>query len=252
MRLIKFGTKEIKTEKFTPIKNRPLGWVKPTGGIWASTLLPLEENLSAWADWCISEDYHVNELREICIFSLKETARIATIDSFNDLIELHSKYPCKGILEDKYLDFEKLSHDYDVIHLTENGQMATRLTSLNLYRWDCESFLIMNPNVIYDLVGMTLPTKWWQKEIKTLCTYYKSDANTWSEYAKPGDFVSDDVIDYFTDILPPVTQTKYILQAGGACDHKENPSNEKIEATYLTFVKLAPNFNIYIGELFRM
>lgn len=73
-----------------------------------------------------------------------------------------------------------------------------------------------------------------------------------SNMQKPGDIVSDDVIDYFANILSPVTHTTYVLQAGGACDHIENPVTGKIEAKYLTFCKLAPNFNVYCGEYFKL
>lgn len=250
--LITFTTDKLSNEKFNPVKNRPLGWVKPDGGIWASTLLPLEENLSAWADWCIGENYALNKLCSCCVFKLNSSARIAEIDCFADLQKLIAKYRVNGFFEQKYLDFEKLSKDYDAIHLTDNGQWATRLTAPNLYGWDCESYLIMNPSVIYDLRGCPLPDKWWQKELKTLRTYYESDAKTWSEYAEPYDIVSDDIIDYFTNILPPITNTSRYLQAGGACDHIENSVTGKIEGTYLTFIKLAHNFNVYCGEHFEI
>lgn len=45
-----------------------------------------------------------------------------------------------------YLDFELLAKNYDAIWLTENGQSETHLYyPINLYGWDCETVLIMNP-----------------------------------------------------------------------------------------------------------
>jgi hypothetical protein len=41
-----------------------------------------------------------------------------------------------------FLDFEAISNDYDGIHLTTNGESATRLTSgISLYGWDVECTL---------------------------------------------------------------------------------------------------------------
>lgn len=50
------------------------------------------------------------------------------------------------------LNFELLSQDYDMIHLTANGERVTRNCDVDypvcLYGWDCESVLILNQKII--------------------------------------------------------------------------------------------------------
>jgi hypothetical protein len=86
----------------------------------------------------------------------KSDAKILIIDCYDDLLQTAIKYP---LMEDKslYVDFEKLSLDYDGFHLTKRGQIETQLPPLHpnqykgiipyqirlpyLYGWDCESTL---------------------------------------------------------------------------------------------------------------
>ena len=74
-----------------------------------------------------------------------------TIDSYADLQTLcrmygrtetfgeDSKY---GPFHDTFPDWSLVAERYDGVHLTDEGQWATRLSHpLNLYGWDCESTL---------------------------------------------------------------------------------------------------------------
>ena len=48
-----------------------------------------------------------------------------------------------------YPDFEKMvKMGYDAIYLTDKGQMETRFTMPDLYGWDCECVLVMNPDCV--------------------------------------------------------------------------------------------------------
>lgn len=56
------------------------------------------------------------------------------------------------------------------------------------------------------------------------------------KYCKPGDFVSQDIYDYFLNILPPVSMKIDYLQAGGEIMTAYNRETESYEPTYMTFV----------------
>ena len=84
------------------------------------------------------------EKRKAVIVKVKKDARILTIDSLEDLIKLCDDYPGKVIdflKTYRFIDWEKVSKNYDGVYLTEKGQMATRWSQPSLYGWDCESTL---------------------------------------------------------------------------------------------------------------
>ena len=53
----------------------------------------------------------------------------------------------------RYLDFEKIAENYDAIWLTEKGMQETRWSNPDLYGWDCETFLILNPKCCYEVAS---------------------------------------------------------------------------------------------------
>lgn len=70
-------------------------------------------------------------------------AKVLYINSVDDLINLPK-------LENKYtdwtiLDFEKIAEEYDAIEVNIDSSLYYAL-----YTWDCDSILIMNPNIIRD------------------------------------------------------------------------------------------------------
>lgn len=134
-----------KTEEpiFRPIKND--SFVKPKGGAWTSTYTPNKKYLSDWLRWYDSEMPYT---KTPCLYILypKSTAKVYTINSYMDLEKLHndgfSGNSSRVLSLREHLDFEKIAKVYDAIHLTENGQWRTRLsTPYSLYGWDCESTL---------------------------------------------------------------------------------------------------------------
>lgn len=153
------GTNSI--EGHFPIKNRESPWVKPIGGLWTSTYDSVTG--SAWVRWCFAEDWCIpDDEMWNCTLLHPATCRVLEIDTFEDLVTALQRYgrPDAPLLESGYsstkclgfrppikdnLDFERISEDYDAIHLTDRGQGETRLTIPNLYGWDCESTVWFRP-----------------------------------------------------------------------------------------------------------
>lgn len=114
--------------------------VKPKeGGLWAS---PVKSPLN-WKKWCENEDEREWIQNGSFKFTLKPYAEILEIKSVEQLKEL----PQTGnqFNESVCLDFEELSKIYDAIEvfITEDAQLYW-----HLYGWDCDSILVMNPDVI--------------------------------------------------------------------------------------------------------
>lgn len=70
--------------------------------------------------------------------------------------------------------------------------------------------------------------------IKTLDSWYSSGIDKFSDYCFPGDTVTEDIVDYFTNILPPASMGYGYLQAGEAYSHEED-GHGRYRATYTTF-----------------
>ena len=148
MHLIHYGCPHWVPSHFVFPENLPT-FVKPKGGLWAS---PVDSNYG-WKEWCEAEDFHTESLKHWFVFEY--TGRIMTIDTRKDLEKMCFRqmrlYPNRrGIpqmIQDlRFPDFEKLSKKIDAIYLTEAGQWKTRMMmGPNLYGWDCECVLILNP-----------------------------------------------------------------------------------------------------------
>lgn len=75
------------------------------------------------------------------------------------------------------------------------------------------------------------------------------EANTdIKNYLSVEDIVSEDLVDYFLNILPPANFKGGYLQVGEVMDHISD-SNGKLHATYLTFAKIDGEWK-YKGECF--
>ena len=62
------------------------------------------------------------------------------------------------------------------------------------------------------------------------------DGKDFTDYCNRGDYVSEDVYDYFLNILPPITAINGYLQAGGEIMTAFNEKKNRYEGVYLTFV----------------
>ena len=149
MRYIVLGKTELKEELF----NKDLtnnGINKPKGGLWSSPYN--KDTISGWYQFCKEQNFVKADNTVGVIFTLKEEARVYTIDSKEDLDNLVNKYPndvLEILKEIAGLNFIAVSKDYDAIYLTDKGQWATRFSQPNtLYGWDCETLLVLNFNAI--------------------------------------------------------------------------------------------------------
>jgi hypothetical protein len=115
---------------------------KPKGGLWTSTWRTETED-SDWIEWCRGAQFGDVDSQEWYQLEPSSNARIYTIDSVVDLVALHNKYNETPVnytsFYESFIDFERLSIDYDAIHLTGNGECVTRFSTPSLYGWDCES-----------------------------------------------------------------------------------------------------------------
>ena len=145
MRYIVLGKTELKEELF----NKDLtnnGINKPKGGLWSSPYN--KDTISGWYQFCKEQNFIKADNTVGVIFTLKEEARIYTIDTKEDLDNLANKYPIvvkENLRYNFMIDYTKVSKDYDAIYLTDKGQWATRFSRPNtLYGWDCETLLVLN------------------------------------------------------------------------------------------------------------
>ncbi len=143
--------------KFLPIKNGLT--TKPQGGFWVSRA----DAPFGWKEWVKSNQMDEYgdaffDVSDDCksIISLKEGARILVIDSVEkaDIIERTFGVNPRIGEEDAelfhqlgwfLLDFEQLAEKYDAVECAFSAD--TRLYKA-LYTWDCDSTLILNPDIV--------------------------------------------------------------------------------------------------------
>lgn len=152
---IHYGTTNFDPSKGFPIKNEP-HWVKPGGGLWASRI-----NASrGWKDWCESEDYNHTDFTKSFQFTVKEGANIAVIKTVEDLMKLPMQDGCDyneyKVVGHYWIDFEKcLELGIDAVEICYYGDEYedSEYWPLHyiLYGWDCDSIVILNPDVVEPL-----------------------------------------------------------------------------------------------------
>ena len=147
---IHYGHKKFERFIFCSIQNRE--WcTKPHGGLWAS---PVDAKFG-WSGWCAREEFRECNEDNSFTFTLREGANVLHIRSIKDLDDLPQ-------IDDAFptwceLDFEKLLESgVDAIELHLSEEDVSNLTVCeglywSLYGWDCDSILIMNPDVIVEV-----------------------------------------------------------------------------------------------------
>ena len=153
---IHYGHKKFDKGLFNKVLNKPLS-NKPIGGFWAS---PVDTEYS-WKDFAdgIIDRFDKNTYFK---FKLADNAKVLHIYSVNDFDNLPI-YDCEenrsvNIFISKreiWLDFEKLSEEYDAIevHFSEEKNKDNELFGglyYKLYGWDCDSIVIMNPDIVIE------------------------------------------------------------------------------------------------------
>lgn len=140
MKYIHYGSNEFDINRFEKIKNKEV-LPKPSGGLWGSRI----NITTGWKDWCRNTGFKSN-LKEYFIFSLKEDAKILTINSNEQLKQLPKQ---DNNLYGVYcsLDFEELFKEYDAIEvfISEDRELY-----FSLYGWDCDSIIVINPSKIIE------------------------------------------------------------------------------------------------------
>ncbi len=72
------------------------------------------------------------------------------------------------------------------------------------------------------------------EEVKSLDGWHKSGLPTWEDYCKPGELVTEDIVDQFVNSVPPTTLRSGYVQAGEAYDCQ--PDGDGVgRGTYTTF-----------------
>ncbi len=81
--------------------------------------------------------------------------------------------------------------------------------------------------------------------------YQVKDQSDWkgdfNEDFKPGDYVDQEIVDYFRDVLPPRSMAPGYLQVGEPYSHVPDQDG-RYRATYNTFTKSAPGVWKYWGH----
>lgn len=140
MEFIHYGHDNFDLNKFEVIKNRH-GFNKPYGGLWAS---PVDESKRVWKDWCLSESFHIDSLKNSFKFRLDKRSWILVIRSDKDLTKL-DKYVIDLNMYLRIFDFEKMAMDYDAIYVEAGSNYDLYQY---LYGWDVDSILVFNPDII--------------------------------------------------------------------------------------------------------
>lgn len=72
------------------------------------------------------------------------------------------------------------------------------------------------------------------EEVKSLDGWHKSGLHSWEDYCKPGELVTEDVVDEFANSVPPISFRSGYVQAGEA--YSSEPDGDGIwRDTYTTF-----------------
>jgi hypothetical protein len=141
-------------EQVAPIENDEMASrkkPKSTSGLWTSSWRE-ETKDSEWVEWCRGENFSNPDESQWFLLTPKEHSRLYVIDCYADLERLLETYlwelpEIKRLSELSYLrryyrgiDFERLSQDYDGLHLTSHGNEDLHHGfPLDMNAWDSES-----------------------------------------------------------------------------------------------------------------
>lgn len=154
---VHYGCSKFEQEKFNPIKNIPL-FNKPSGGFWASSI----DAKRGWKQWNQSSHHSYTREDNKVEFRLKEDARVLELHSVKDARAMKTLFAAPLPEELKRLnnengiertilcsiDFEAIAKEYDAIEyfLSDDPGLYDEL-----YGWDCDSIVILNPDIVIQL-----------------------------------------------------------------------------------------------------
>lgn len=138
---VHYGHKEFDINKFVPPKNSP--WRnKPIGGLWASRI----DAEFGWKEWCEKEGFRDCKKDNSFLFKISDNANILYINCVEDVKTLPDQKTDLNLTYIKTVDFEQLiTNGIDAIEFNISNDWNLYF---ELYGWDCDSTLILNPDVI--------------------------------------------------------------------------------------------------------
>jgi len=139
---IHYGTTHFNPNFKGEIINNPT-FTKPIAGFWAS---PIDADFG-WKDWNDVEYFALCEEENSIRFKLHEGNKVLLIQDESDIIYVKD-YIINEYLSNRFqwcsLDFERLLKDgIDGVEIVYN-----EFTSRAMYAWDCDSIVILNPDVV--------------------------------------------------------------------------------------------------------
>lgn len=138
---IHYGHNRFLPHRFKPVENDSC-LPKPWGGLWASPV----DAAYGWKEWCEIEGFHTDNLKKHFVFTLREDAKVLYITSEDQLSDLPKKktFPYSSMW--MAMDFEALSREgFDAVEVSISSDPRLYWS---LYGWDCDSIVVMNPDVI--------------------------------------------------------------------------------------------------------
>ncbi len=150
------------------------------------------------------------------------------------------------LLKNHFLNSTELECDlvYEKCSKIADDFMVSEYNSNNKSLYDCVADYVRSQrcsNLINSLE---------ENHTKTLEEWYKSKAETFTDFCKPGDVVAQSIVDYFINSLPPICFGENFIQAGGVFDNSLDKEDNLLKPTYTTFEKENGNW-IYKGNCFR-
>lgn len=161
---IHYGSEHFDLKAFDPIKNR-YRFNKPSGGLWAS---PINAE-DSWHDWCLFNNYKTDKLERSFKFKLADDAKVLYL---NDVITVTDKRNRKYHLNDSSLSYciriheplpsdpfcpsifaSGINIDFQWLMMSRYDAIEVHMTDIfywDLYGWDVDSLLVMNPNCIVE------------------------------------------------------------------------------------------------------
>lgn len=146
------------------------------------------------------------------------------------------------------------SHEFKPVNATVNVDML--LCGVQKYLWnDAEGNVQTGPLTkemqidILRLVDMERKKICEKNGPKSMDDIQNCGLRCFDDYVFPGDQVTEDVVDYFMNLLPPAFMSYGILQVGEPVSHEYDEKNEGFRATFSTFVKGDTSW-IYAGNCF--
>ena len=139
---IHYGSNKFDKDKVKSIENRQY-FNKPRGGLWACSV----DSDYDWKDFVTENDMGFDVSESFC-FELKPDSRILKLHSKDDFYKMADEYCIKCDILLSMLacfDFERIATDYDVI------DYRVRELYHELYGWDFDSILVLNPDVVKEM-----------------------------------------------------------------------------------------------------